>query len=319
MNTSKLIKKYFPYLFENNITLITLKKWTLTNIIGSNSKEYLQNQITIDVNKLDSNHAICAHCNINGKVWSNLRIFKFCENNYMYLQRKSTSNLQIQELKKYSIFSKIKIFNNINMLCLGIIGKEAQTELSKYFQNFPKKNSSVYRQDNIILLKFDFPCERFLLISEKNNIILKKILQLTKKTNNDLWLTLDIASNIPIIEKETSGKFLPQSLNLEKLKGLDFKKGCYYGQEMISKAHYKNLNKYNLSWITTKSDTIIKVGEIIESKTKDKQWKNIGYVLATSQINTKTKWIQAVIKKNISNNDKIRIKNATNKKIWIKS
>ncbi|XBC41132.1 MAG: tRNA-modifying protein YgfZ [Buchnera aphidicola (Nurudea yanoniella)] len=317
MKRTQLIKKYLPHFFKKEIILMNLNKWVLTTITGCDSKKYLQNQITINVNKLNKNHKICAHCNINGKVWSSLRIFKVNENTYMYLQRRSIADYQIKKMKKYSIFSKVTIFKNSDMFIIGVTGKKAQIELSKYFGNFSEKNSSVYHKNNAILLKFNSPCTRFLLISKKENIIVKKILKLSQEINNNLWLTLDIASQFPIIEKITSGKFLPQSLNLENLNGLDLKKGCYHGQEMISKIHFKNLNKYILFWISQKSNKMIKIGEIIESKDENKQWNNVGYVLAASQVNHKTIWIQAIIKKNIKINSKIRIKNDFNENIKI--
>lgn len=48
-----------------------------------------------------------------------------------------------------------------------------------------------------------------------------------------------IQKNIPIIYPETSGKFLPHDLNLQLLNAIDFNKGCYTGQEIIARMHYR--------------------------------------------------------------------------------
>ncbi|XBC43710.1 MAG: tRNA-modifying protein YgfZ [Buchnera aphidicola (Floraphis choui)] len=304
--------------FEKDIILMTLNDWTLTKIIGSDSKKYLQNQITIDMNKLSKKkHKLCAHCNVNGRVWSNLRIFQYEINSYMYLQRKSVSYHQINELKKYSIFSNISIFHDTEMYLLGITGTMARTKLQKYFDILPNKNLTICYKNNVILLWFNFPCERFILITKKNNAILKKILSSVKTIHDsNLWLALDISSKFPIIEKEMSGKFFPQSLNLENLDALDFKKGCYYGQEMITKIRFRKLNQYNLHWLIEKSDRITRIGEIIESKIQEK-WNRVGYILSFVRVNKNTIWIQAVLKINVKINDKIRIENDINSKLYM--
>ena len=60
------------------------------------------------------------------------------------------------------------------------------------------------------------------------------------------WSLLDIESGIPWITDSTSEKFLPQMLNLDLMHGLSFNKGCYPGQEVIARLHYKGEVKRRL-------------------------------------------------------------------------
>ncbi len=48
----------------------------------------------------------------------------------------------------------------------------------------------------------------------------------------------DILAGIPQVYPETRELFLPQMLNLDTLGGIDFKKGCYPGQEIVARTHY---------------------------------------------------------------------------------
>jgi folate-binding protein YgfZ len=52
------------------------------------------------------------------------------------------------------------------------------------------------------------------------------------------WRYLDIISGIPWLTAETSEEFIPQMLNLDKLGGISFNKGCYTGQEIVARTHY---------------------------------------------------------------------------------
>ncbi|RYU62053.1 folate-binding protein [Methylolobus aquaticus] len=53
------------------------------------------------------------------------------------------------------------------------------------------------------------------------------------------WSLLDIRAGIPLLLPETSGEFIPQMVDLEALGGLSFKKGCYPGQEVVARLHYR--------------------------------------------------------------------------------
>lgn len=60
------------------------------------------------------------------------------------------------------------------------------------------------------------------------------------------WQHLDICQALPWLEPDSSQQHLPQWLGLEALGGLDYDKGCYPGQEVIARLHYRGSIKYRL-------------------------------------------------------------------------
>ncbi len=64
--------------------------------------------------------------------------------------------------------------------------------------------------------------------------------------NENTWLLTEIEAGMPRINLATQDRFLPQMLNLEPLGGLSFAKGCYPGQEIISRAQYRGAIKSGL-------------------------------------------------------------------------
>jgi folate-binding protein YgfZ len=65
------------------------------------------------------------------------------------------------------------------------------------------------------------------------------------------WKLLDIASGLPQVYARTSEAFVAQMLNLDVLGGIDFAKGCYTGQEVIARAHYRGRVKRRMQrWRT---------------------------------------------------------------------
>ena len=59
----------------------------------------------------------------------------------------------------------------------------------------------------------------------------------------DTWRWLEVQSGVPRIVAATADQFVPQMLNLELLGGVDFKKGCYPGQEVVARSQYRGTIK----------------------------------------------------------------------------
>ena len=66
------------------------------------------------------------------------------------------------------------------------------------------------------------------------------------KTNLFSWNQIHIENIIPNIFKETQDMFIPQSLNLDLINAINFKKGCYTGQEVVARTHYLGKPKRRL-------------------------------------------------------------------------
>lgn len=293
---------------ELSLTMILLEEWSFVYIEGLDSKKYLQNQLTIDMNLLSQNdHILCAHCNFNGKVWSTMRLFHY-NKGYAYIQRKSVSMIQIIELKKYSIFSKIDINQLNNIYLIGIAGSNSRLFLLKFFKKLPDQNHLIVYENKKVILWFSEPLERFLLILNLSDFLLfkKNINEKIFCNNSKQWLSLDIEANFPIIDEQSSKKFTPLAINLERLKAISFKKGCYYGQETIARIYFKNLNKRFLCSLTSQGSISPKIGSIIETYI-DYKWCKIGFLLSIVKIKSKETWIQAVLYKSININNLFRI------------
>ena len=60
------------------------------------------------------------------------------------------------------------------------------------------------------------------------------------------WRAQDIAARLPLLTSESSGEFVPQALDLERLDAIRFDKGCYPGQEVAARLHFRGGNKRHL-------------------------------------------------------------------------
>lgn len=294
-----LFPKYPVYpLINFPLTLHSLEEWSLVYIKGIDSKKHLQNQFTIDVFSLKKEeYKLCAHCNFNGKVLATMFLFHY-KKGYAYIIRKSLAQMQIKELQKYAIFSKVEIKELNHLYLFGLSGNDARLFLSNCFIEIPNINHPIISHEKRTILLFLQPVERFFLILSLKDVL---FLQQQKSkiklfSNSKQWVFFDISAGFPIIDKQSSQKFLPQSLNLDKLKAISFNKGCYYGQETIARIFYKNLNKYELHVLVSTGKINAKIGSIIEMENEGK-WYRIGFLIAIIHVEVNQVFIQTVINK----------------------
>ncbi|CAM3986515.1 Folate-binding protein YgfZ [Bordetella tumbae] len=64
-----------------------------------------------------------------------------------------------------------------------------------------------------------------------------------QRGNSDQWHAADLAAGLPWIGTATQDLFIPQTLNLDLIGGVSFTKGCYPGQEIVARSHYRGTVK----------------------------------------------------------------------------
>lgn len=262
-----------------SLTLMTLNDWSFITATGVDAEKYLQGQLTADITTLTpQQHILTAHCDAKGKIWSTLRLFHYNEG-FGYILRTSVAAKQLSELKKYAVFSQITLSQQPNIMLLGVAGQGARNRLNNHFSQLPDQEKAVIHLEQMTLLHFSVPSERFLIVTDSATAT-----ELTKHFpqhgDSQQWLAFDIAAGIANIDVENSEQFIPQAVNLQALPAsISFHKGCYSGQETVARAKYRGANKRAMFWLAGTANTLPKTGEAIEWKIGD-NWRRTGTVLA---------------------------------------
>ncbi|WWP00364.1 MAG: tRNA-modifying protein YgfZ [Candidatus Dasytiphilus stammeri] len=303
------------------LTVIFLEQWTLLTITGKDYRDYLQGQLTLDIKKLKPNQSYqSAHCNARGKMLTNLLLFNYGEG-LGWIIRSSVHQLQLATLKKYAIFSKVSISKNNKVILLGVAGFQAREALANLYSILPNKDCPVIHFNHTLLLWFNIPSERFIIITDVNMVhkLTSQLSDLKSQFNDSRqWVALDIEAGIPIIDVTNSCKFLPQAANLQNLNGISFNKGCYLGQEMVTRAKFRGANKHALYWLSGHSNYIPDITDYLELQISNDQWKDSGTILATCLLANNELWIQAILKNNLSLDSVLRVKKDGNSSLSIK-
>lgn len=288
-------------LAEKHCVIYSLDGWSLVNTSGADCRKYLQGQLTLDLSLLTAHtHALSAHCDAKGKMWSSLRVFQRA-NGFSYLLRKSVAASQIAELKKYAVFAKVTIGEDQTASIYGVSGLSARAMLSAHFHKIPDATSPCVTHDEYSLLWLAEPVERFIVILFSSQHSFNEQLATQKVEHDSQWLALDIAAGIPVIEAETSAQLLPQAVNLQALDAISFKKGCYTGQEMVARAKYRGANKRALYWLSgpLQDASIPNPGEALELQLGD-NWRKTGTLLKGVVLPDGTLYLQVVLSSHLS-------------------
>ena len=256
-------------------TLCDLSHLALLAVEGEDAVSFLQGQVTNDVKLLEGSNAhLTAHCNPKGRV---LALFlAFSLNGTINLQfNKILLAPILKRLKMYVMRSKVDI-NDLSesILKFGINGADAEQILSPLFSSLPTKNYALVSLDNVAIIKLPSinGHTRFEILSDAETApaLWNAIKEKCQLVGKPCWDWLDIQSGIPDVTQNTQEKFVPQMLNLDLINGINFKKGCYTGQEIIARTHYLGSVKRRTYLASIASNTSPETGDkLLDNKQND--------------------------------------------------
>ena len=232
-----------PYDLSRLNVLCDLSHLGLLEISGADAVTFLQGQVTNDVKLLAGTNAhYSAYCNPKGRMLSLFLAFAHYDHLHLQFNRELLEPI-MQRLKMYVMRSKVQIKDvSDSIIKFGLNGPQAASMLAPLFSTIPSQDYALVSLDNGAILKLPSINDnlRFEIFTDAANApliwdALKANCQLVEKSH---WDWLEIQAGIPDITLATQEQFVPQMLNLDILNAINFKKGCYTGQEIIARTHY---------------------------------------------------------------------------------
>jgi folate-binding protein YgfZ len=220
----------------NNVYI--LKDRGILFINGANAKEFLQNLISNDINKVDEDSSCFASLlTPQGKFLFAFIVSKHKSGYFIDCEKSQTESL-FKQLNIYKLRSKVEIMNLSNEFVIAAINREKflKFEGTKDVTGHTIK----YREDTILLDPRNKDLGARLIINlEKLYLSLKKLELKDSPISNYYKLSHELG--IPQKEmNKLQNKLFGIECNFEELNGIDFKKGCYVGQENTARIKLKN-------------------------------------------------------------------------------
>ena len=221
---------------NNNVYI--LEDRAILYVNGENVKDFLQNLISNDINKVTDNSSCFASLlTPQGKFLYEFIIVKHKQGYFIDCEKSQAVGLY-KQLNNYKIRSKVEILNLSNEFVVASFSHEkfSSIEGSQDVLGYTLK----YREDPIILDPRNKNLGARLIINlEKLYLSLKKLDLKNDKLDN----YYDKCHKLGIVPKnlnQLQNKIFGIECNYEELNGIDFKKGCYVGQENTARIKLKN-------------------------------------------------------------------------------
>lgn len=193
---------------------------------GPDAQAFLQGQLSSDVAALaDGGVQWSSYNSPKGRMLASLALWREREGVYGAALAADLATTIARRLRMYVLRAKVTITERDDAL-VGVAGPSAAAAVSDALGVGLGAGRFARSGDAEVV---GLPDGR-LLVAAKNLDL--------PRGDASLWRYARIAAGVPLITAATTDLFVPQSLNLDALGGISFRKGCYPGQEIVARAHY---------------------------------------------------------------------------------
>jgi len=229
---------------RDGTVLCDLSQFGIIKASGEEAQGFLHNLFSSDVNALTPQHALPSSFNTaKGRILATLFIWRNETEFFLQLPQSLLAPMQ-KKLSMYVLRAKVKIENaSDSIVCLGLSGANAASLLQKHFPALPQNPLDAVQHDDVHLIRLD--ADRFQLSTTATQAaaLWQKLSTEAQPAGSPCWDWLSIRAGIPVVLPQTQEQFVPQMANLDLIGAVNFKKGCYPGQEIVARMQYLGKNK----------------------------------------------------------------------------
>jgi hypothetical protein len=241
---------------------LTLDSMAITEVNGEDSKRFLQGQLSCNLLKLSEENTLRGVlCNLKGRVIADVRILSG-DDAVLLISRVDLQEKILATLNKYRVFFKTSLQATGMQYCVyGIGGFNLAATLNTLGISLPEIADSCVRVQGVTLIRMPmtslYTLSRILVVfersSEPSQALWQTLQPLLEPVPESIWTAADIRTGQAHPDLSQSEVFTPQLLNYDINGAIDFKKGCYTGQEIVARMFYKADAKRRLYYLNSET------------------------------------------------------------------
>ncbi len=256
-----------PLAADQNI-LVDLSHLGIIEAKGEDCDDFLQGQLTNDIRQLTPEMSqLSSYCSPKGRMLALMRIFKSDDDTFMLLPHEILE-ATLKRLTMFVMRSQVTLTDvTDDRVCFGISGAEAKSAIQGHIDQIPEDGADICSQNGTHIISLAAQQPRYIIITsaEKAQAIWQALTPQFTITSRSQWDLLDIEAGLPDIVSATVEAFVPQMVNLHHLNGVNFKKGCYTGQEVVARMQYLGKLKRIMYHAHVETESIPLAGDEVES------------------------------------------------------
>ena len=216
--------------------IVELTHLGVIRAVGEDAVTFLQGQLTQDVAQLDLAHArLAAFCNAKGRMQASFVLFKRSPQEVLLICSRDILAATLKRLSMFVMRAKAKLSDASSEFSLyGVTGSAIESIAGSAHATWGKVDFEV---SNLVFLYPAAGQPRALLCAPAGSPPQGNPIDV------GLWHWLEVQSGIAMITQPIFEAFVPQMLNYESVGGVNFKKGCYPGQEIVARSQFRGTLK----------------------------------------------------------------------------
>jgi len=221
---------------------VALSHWGMIRARGADAGKFLHSQLTSDMTGLDlSQSRLAGFCSAKGRLQASFVVWKPADDELWLACSTSVLQATLKRLSMFILRAQCRLDDLTAQRPLwGVVGTSAMS-LSEGLAVWGKRDAG---DATVVRLPDSRGVRRCLWITTAlEHSDAAPGAPGAKSLGLDAWRWLEVHSGVPIIEAATVDQFVPQMLNFELLGGVDFRKGCYPGQEVVARSQYRGTIK----------------------------------------------------------------------------
>lgn len=250
----------------------------LIAVAGEEAAKFLHAQLTNDVEHLGQGDArFAGFCTPKGRLQASFLMWRDADAVYLQLPRAIQAPLQ-KRLSMFVLRSKAKLRDATDeapfAAVLGFGGATGQAALGRFVNTLPAAPMGKTGGEfgTVLRLNDAFGAPRYLWLAtvDAASAALDALKGELAVGGNQAWRLAAIHAGEPQVGPATQEQFVPQMINLELLGGVNFKKGCYPGQEIVARTKYLGKIKRRAA-LASIDDATAKAGDEVFAATDPDQ------------------------------------------------
>lgn len=231
-----------------------LADWGVIRASGADALSFLQGQLTQDIAAVSSTQArLAGYCSPKGRLLATFVVWRDAADDYLLACSADLLPATLKRLSMFVLRAKCRLSDaSLDLPLFGMVGAS-----SRQFDASMAVWAS-HRHDAAVAIRLPDGQQtpRWLTTFKPD--------QAWPVLDAGAWSWLEVRSGVPRIAAATADRFVPQMVNLELLDGVNFRKGCYPGQEVVARSQYRGTLKRR-TYLVDSSAALLAGEEIMHS------------------------------------------------------
>jgi folate-binding protein YgfZ len=234
---------------------------------GPDAAKFLQGQVTADVRELANGYwKLGAQCNLKGRMEASFALAQTNPEQILLRCHASLTDSLAQHLQKYAVFSKVTLSDaSDTWRRFGLWGPGAAELVAAHGKRPTMNTGDAHSNDGLVCLKLDEQRYELWVSDAHAQDLWQKLASNCALADSHWWQLEDIRAGWAEITATSAGDFSPHELHYPLIGAVSFKKGCYTGQEVVARLHYKGKLKKHMARIALSAETLDLTAAIVDS------------------------------------------------------